>query len=76
MRGQRTQMSDTYIIEVSSQDAGIVVKDRAGYRFFSASDRFNVLEGRIFRSARDAERAARACLSGRTADAAQGSFSA
>ncbi len=51
-------MSDTYIIEVSSQPAGIVVRDSGGYRFFAATHRFNPLEGRLFRNAREAERAA------------------
>lgn len=51
-------MSDTYIIEVSSQAAGIVVRDPAGFRFFAASHRFNALDGQIFRNAREAERAA------------------
>ena len=31
-------MSDTYIIEVSSRAAGIVVRERLGYRFFAAAD--------------------------------------
>jgi hypothetical protein len=52
-------MSDTYIIEVGSQAAGIVVRDPKGYRFFAATHRFNPLEGRLFRNAREAERAAR-----------------
>jgi hypothetical protein len=51
-------MSDTYIIEVSSKAAGIVVRDMGGYRFFAATHRFNRLEGQLFRSAREAERAA------------------
>ena len=51
-------MSDTYIIEVASQAAGIVVRDPDGYRFFAASHRFNRLEGKLFRNAREAERAA------------------
>jgi hypothetical protein len=51
-------MSDTYIIEVSSQAAGIVVRDVEGYRFFAASHRFNRMEGKLFRNAREAERAA------------------
>ena len=50
-------MSDTYIIEVSSQAAGIVVRENRGFRFFAASHKFNSLEGRLFRSAREAERA-------------------
>jgi hypothetical protein len=51
-------MSDTYIIEVGPKAAGIVVRDPDGYRFFAASHRFNALEGRLFRNAREAERAA------------------
>ncbi|UZE48863.1 hypothetical protein ONR75_29690 [Rhodopseudomonas sp. P2A-2r] len=51
-------MSDTYIIEVSSQAAGIVVRNPEGYRFFAASHRFNAMEGQLFRNAREAERAA------------------
>jgi hypothetical protein len=59
-------MSDTYIIEVSSQAAGIVVREKTGFRFFAASHRFNPLEGRLFRSAREAERAAmQFCASGK-----------
>jgi hypothetical protein len=51
-------MSDTYIIEVKAQAAGIVVRNPGGYRFFAASHRFNALEGQLFRNAREAERAA------------------
>ena len=51
-------MSDSYIIEVSSQAAGIVVRDPGGYRFFAATHRFNRLEGQLFRTVREAERAA------------------
>jgi hypothetical protein len=52
-------MSDRYIIEVNSQAAGIVIRNRDGFRFFAASHPFHALEGRLFRSAREAERAAR-----------------
>ena len=58
------EMSDTYIIEVASQAAGIVVRDANGYRFFAASHRFNRLEGQLFRNAREAERAARRLADG------------
>jgi hypothetical protein len=51
-------MSDRYIIEVGSQQAGIVVRDPEGFRFFAASQIFFQLEGRVFRTVRDAERAA------------------
>ena len=57
-------MSDTYIIEVRSQPAGIVVRGPGGYRFFAASHRFSRLEGQIFRNAREAERAARRLATG------------
>jgi hypothetical protein len=57
-------MSDTYIIEIGSQPAGIVVRDSDGYRFFAASHRFNRLEGQMFRNARQAERAARRLAEG------------
>lgn len=58
-------MSDTYIIEVSSEAAGIVVRDKSGFQFFAATRRFNPLDGRIFKSAREAERAATRVLAGR-----------
>ena len=51
-------MSDTYIIEVHSKAAGIVVRNPGGFRFFAANHRFNALEGQLFRNAREAERAA------------------
>jgi len=53
-------MSNAYFIEVGSHTAGIVTKDERSYRFFSSDRIFDSLEGREFRSARDAERAARA----------------
>ena len=56
--GAGQEMPDTYIIEVGSQAAGIVVRDANGYRFFAASHRFNRIEGELFRNAREAERAA------------------
>jgi hypothetical protein len=58
--GERTIMSNAYIIEIGSYTAGIVTKDQRNYRFFSSDRLFDSLEGREFNSARDAERAARA----------------
>jgi hypothetical protein len=55
-------MPNAYIIEIEDRAAGIVTKDGRGYRFFSSERIFDGLEGREFRSARDAERAARALL--------------
>ena len=57
-------MSNSYIIEIGSQPAGIVVRNPGGYLFFAASRRFNRLDGQLFRSAREAERAARRLLDG------------
>jgi hypothetical protein len=51
-------MPQTYIIEVSSQAAGIVVRNPEGFVVFAASHRFNRLDGQLFRNAREAERAA------------------
>jgi hypothetical protein len=55
-------MSEAFIIEIESRTAGIVAKDGRGFRFFSAERIFDRLDGREFRSARDAERAAWALL--------------
>jgi hypothetical protein len=57
-------MSKAYIIEVHNRIAGIVTGDERGFRFFSSDRAFDRLEGQEFRSARDAERAARALLGG------------
>ncbi len=62
-------MSDTYIIEIGSHPAGIVVRNSKGYRFFAASRRFHRLEGRVFRNAREAERAALRLADGQPAAA-------
>jgi hypothetical protein len=60
--GERADMTQAYIIEIESRTAGIVAKDERGYRFFSSDRTFDGLEGREFRSARHAERAARTLL--------------
>jgi hypothetical protein len=51
-------MSDRYIIEVNSEAAGVVVRNPQGFRFFAASQRFVRMEGKLFRNASEAERAA------------------
>ncbi|MBX9651808.1 MAG: hypothetical protein K2X57_32625 [Xanthobacteraceae bacterium] len=58
-------MSKAYIIEVHNRTAGIVAGDEHGFRFFSSERAFDQLEGREFRSAREAERAATALLEAR-----------
>jgi hypothetical protein len=60
-------MSQSYIIEVSSQAAGIVVRNSEGYVFFAASPIFNRLDGKLFRSPREAERAAARLAAGEMA---------
>ncbi len=57
--------SNAYIIEIQDRAAGIVTRDARGFRFFSSERVFDSLEGRQFRSAREAERAACAVLSRR-----------
>jgi hypothetical protein len=57
-------MSDSYIIEVSSKPAGIVVRDACGYRFFAASQCFYRMDGHLFRNAHEAEQAAMRLVNG------------
>ncbi len=57
-------MSKAYIIEVYNRTAGIVTGDERGFTFFSSDRAFDRLDGHAFRSARDAERAAKALLVG------------
>jgi hypothetical protein len=52
-------MSKAYIIEIHDRTAGIVAGDERGFTFFSSDRAFDRLDGRDFRSAREAERAAR-----------------
>lgn len=57
-------MSDNYVIEIRAKSAGItvqaglVVRDGHLYRFFAATDAFNSLDGRLFKSPKAAEHAA------------------
>jgi hypothetical protein len=70
LKASRLGMSHSYIIEVGSQPAGIVVRNPGGYVFISASERFSRLDGQLFRNAREAERAARRIANGEGALAA------
>ena len=58
-------MPKAYIIEVRNRTVGIVAGNERGFRFFSSERAFDSLDGHEFRSARDAERAARALLDAR-----------
>jgi hypothetical protein len=57
-------MSDNYVIEIRPEparrvvQAGIVVRDREGFRFFAATDDFFGLEQRVFKSPQAAADAA------------------
>jgi hypothetical protein len=53
-------MFSHYVIETGDQQAGLVILERGGFRFYAASPAFAPLEGRLFRSALDATRAAEA----------------
>jgi hypothetical protein len=55
-------MSKAYIIEVHSKTAGIVTAEKRGFRFFSSDRLFDRLDGHEFRTAVEAERAAKAIL--------------
>jgi hypothetical protein len=67
-------MPNAYIIEVYNRTAGIVARGEHGFHFFSSERAFDSLEGREFRSARDAERAARALIEERQYSARQPRF--
>jgi hypothetical protein len=51
-------MFSHYVIEAGDQQAGLVILERGGFRFYAATPTFAALEGRLFRSALDATRAA------------------
>lgn len=50
-------MSAAYIIETADFSAGVVIRERAGFRFFAASSRFNKFDRRLFASVEAARRA-------------------
>ena len=53
-------MSKSFVIEVGDDQAGVIIRDEGerDYRFHSALDRYDALEGRRFANAFLAERAA------------------
>jgi hypothetical protein len=69
-------MPKAYIIEVRDRTAGIVAGDQHGFRFFSSERTFDRLEGREFRSAREAERAVKALLDARPSSVDEPIFAA
>ena len=57
-------MSTAYVIEAADSSAGIVIRERAGFRFFAASQRFGRLDRRLFKSIGAAERAIEGLVTG------------
>ena len=53
-----TRLSDVFRIEIDDLDAGIVVRERIGFRFHAAERAFSVIDGRTFATVAAAERAA------------------
>ena len=53
-------MSEAYLIEAAGEAAGVVVRERGGFRFFASTPQFSAIEQQLFRRTTDAERAARA----------------
>jgi hypothetical protein len=63
-------MSDATIIEIRGEAAGIVARTGRGFAFYAAQAPFHRLERRLFRSVREAERAARELIARRSRAAA------
>lgn len=47
-----------YAIESDGAGAGIVIRQQGGFRFYASDERFTSLDGKMFRSPQEAERAA------------------
>ena len=52
-------MASAHVIEVGEITAGIVVREKGGFRFFASERAFHSLEGALFRTIDQAARAAR-----------------
>ena len=52
-------MASAHVIEVGEITAGIVVREKGGFRFFASERPFHPLEGALFRTIDHAVRAAR-----------------
>ena len=53
-----TPAKDVFRIEIGDVDAGIVVRERVGFRFHAAGRAFSNMDGRTFATVGAAERAA------------------
>lgn len=52
-------MSEAYLIEAAGEAAGVVIRERSGFRFFASGPQFAAMEQRVYRRTADASRAAR-----------------
>jgi hypothetical protein len=51
-------MFSHYVIEAGEEQAGLVILERGGFRFYAAKPTFAEIEGTLYRSAVEATRAA------------------
>jgi N-acetyl-beta-hexosaminidase len=66
-QARKKEMRNAYIIEIDDEAVGIAARDRGGFRFHAALQALNGLDGRLFRSLKEAARAARVVLGDRPA---------
>jgi len=50
--------ADAYVIEAAEIAAGVIVREKRGYRFYASNARFQSLDGSMFKSPRAAQSAA------------------
>jgi hypothetical protein len=50
--------NDAFVIETAEIAAGVIVRQKGGYRFFASSERFQLLDGSVFKSPKAAQDAA------------------
>jgi hypothetical protein len=62
-------MFSSYVVEVGEHDAGIVILEQGGFRFFAALEAVRALEGRIYPTVAAASAAARLVIAGNGATA-------
>jgi hypothetical protein len=49
---------EAFVIETADTAAGVIVRQRGGYRFFASNDRFQLLDGSVFKNPQAAQAAA------------------
>jgi hypothetical protein len=55
---RQLKVTENYIIETPRGAAGLVIRDRRGFRFFSANREFDALDGKAFANPQSAAAAA------------------